>query len=55
MQAEAEEKIKIQRYEDLSEQIHEWIRKTMMETWKDENLQDDYRFFIETKFPWVKD
>ena len=55
VQAEAEEKIKIQRYEDLSEQIHEWIRKTMMETWKDENLQDDYRFFIETKFPWVKD
>jgi len=55
MQAAAEGKIKIQRYEDLPERIREWIRKTMRDAWKNENLQDDYRFFIEAKFPWVKD
>ena len=53
LQAADEGKIKIARYEELSEKMLAWIRNTMTREYAEEDIQDDYRFFIEAKFPFV--
>ena len=53
LQAADEGKIKITRYEDLSEEVLVWIRNTMVSEYSKEDIQGDYRLFIEAKFPFV--
>ena len=55
MQAVDEGKIQITMYEDLSPEMLDWIRNTMISEYSKPDIQGDYKFFIEAKFPFVLD
>lgn len=53
LEAERAGKIAILRYEDLPERAHAWLLRTIPEEYRD--APPDYRFFLEQKFPYVKE
>ena len=53
LEAEREGKIVIMRYADAPEKMHEWLRRTIPEEYR--NASPDYRFFLEQKFPYVSE
>ena len=55
LKAEREGKIVITRYAELSERRLEWIRKTTFDEYRNAADAPDYRFFLETKYPFLKD
>lgn len=50
LQANEEGKIILTKYEDNSPKKLEWIRKTVLEEYRDKNCGKEYRFFLEKKF-----
>ena len=50
LRAEREGRITILRYEDLSPQKNEWIRKTMLQEYADAKDHPEYQFFLRGTF-----
>lgn len=55
LEAESQGLIVIQRYEDNSQAMLDWIERTMREQYNESANQPEYRHFLEAKFPFVKD
>lgn len=51
LQAEAEGKLLIQRYEDNSPEKMAWIQRTIRKEYDEAENQPDYRLFLKAKFP----
>jgi hypothetical protein len=54
LMAERDGKIVITRYAELSERRLEWIRKTTFDEYRNAVDAPDYRFFLETKYPFLE-
>ena len=54
LKAEQEGKIVIERFEDISQQKHEWIENTILNEYDNTDNQD-YKEFLLDKFVWLKD
>ena len=52
LSAEREGKIVITRFAELSDRMREWLRRTTLDEYR--RAPPDYRFFLEQKFPYVK-
>ena len=53
LSAEREGKIRIKRYEAMSEKDRQWIRETMLREYAGAAEHPEYRHFLEGMFPWV--
>ncbi len=53
LEAERAGRIVITRYSELSDAMRDWLRKTTFDEYK--TAAPDYRFFLEQKFPYVKE
>lgn len=53
LEAERQGKIVITRYADLSDKMREWLRRTTFDEYRD--ATPDYKYFLEKKFPYVKE
>ena len=53
LKAEREGKIEIQRYGELSDRARDWLYRTTFDEYR--GAAPDYRYFLERKFPYVKD
>ena len=54
LRAEREGRIVITRYEELSDRMRDWIHKTTFDEYRNAACAPDYRFFLETKYPFLK-
>ena len=46
--------IKLRRYEDLSDNMHSWIKTTIINEYKEAENEPDYRYFLKAKFSFLK-
>ena len=53
LEAERAGKIVITRYAELSDKMREWLYRTTFDEYRD--APPDYRYFLEKKFPYVKE
>lgn len=53
MQAIAEEKIVLEKYEDTTPEKKKWIEKTMIQEYQNSEATEEYRYFLKGKFPFV--
>ncbi len=53
MQAVADGKIILEKYEDISPGKKKWIENTMIQEYGDSQTTDEYRHFLKGKFPFI--
>lgn len=53
LEAEREGKIVITRYSELSDKMRDWLVRTTFDEYRD--ASPDYRFFLEQKFPFLRE
>lgn len=54
LDAERQGLLLITRYENLSENMHVWIRKTVQEQYDSAEGQPEYRYFLKNKFDFIR-
>ncbi len=54
LKMESEGKLRISRYEDMSEGRKNWLQKTMKEQYAYPEISPDYKYFLENKFDFLK-
>ena len=51
LEAERKGLIRIERYEEMSEEKRAWLERTIRKEYEDAEESPDYRYFLEHKFP----
>ncbi len=55
LEAERQGRIVITRYRELSDAMRKWIKRTTVDEYRDAINAPDYRYFLEKKFPFLRD